>query len=103
MLRYKLRTLLIVLALGPPGLRWRPVAQFSGRQQIITHDPEWRMLPFTIVLLTLVVALAVGWWIDRRRLARKVSESRIDYAVLKGTIYRLEIILDETDKDWRDK
>jgi hypothetical protein len=61
------------------------------------------MFPFTIVLLTLVVALAVGWWIDRRRLARKVAESRIDYAVLKGTIYRLEIILDETDKDWRDK
>ena len=61
------------------------------------------MFSFTIGLLALVVVMAAGWWIDRRRLARKVWNSRIDHACLKGTIYRLETILDETDKEWRDK
>jgi hypothetical protein len=61
------------------------------------------MFLFSIVLLTLTVTLAVGWWNDRRRLARRVWDYGIDHAVLKGTIYRLETILDETDRDWRDK
>jgi hypothetical protein len=39
------------------------------------------MFRFTIrelVLLTLVVALGVGWWVDRSRLERQISSFKSD-------------------------
>jgi len=39
------------------------------------------MFRFTIrelVLLTLVVAMGVGWWLDRRTLRREIEDTQID-------------------------
>jgi hypothetical protein len=59
-MRYRLRTLLIVLA-----LEFRPMFRFTIRE---------------LVLLTLVVAFGVGWWLDRRGLAIHYA----DYERLKA-------------------
>ena len=66
-MQYRLRTLLIVLAIGPPILAglslYHPVLQAT-------------LLAFTIrdaLWLTLVLGLSLAWWFKHRRSERRVE------------------------------
>jgi|GEM_PF-2176056 hypothetical protein len=50
------------------------------------------MLRFTIrelLILTVTAGLAVGWWIDRSSLAKRVSEIEANYGTMRGQGYKL--------------
>jgi hypothetical protein len=65
--RYTLRTLLIVLALGPPALAWAWVwwpAFGAGLLTVTVRDALW---------LTLIAAILIGFQIQQRRSQRRIE------------------------------
>ena len=79
-----------------PAAPWCEIVRFRHRPATITgvepaptrHLPESElsMVRFTIrdlVLLTLVVALAVGWWIDRSHLSEQNNALRNEQKALR--------------------
>ena len=111
MFRYKLRTLLIVLALGPPLLAipsWRRAAEWERQvncqngcispaieegtgckagSRTPAGSEVTTMLRFQIrdvLWLTALVALAVAWWIDHRGQSFRNSELATEIRFVKA-------------------
>jgi len=63
------------------------------------------MFRFTIrdvLWLTVLVALAAGWWVDRGRLAARISKQAYDNYTLRMAVATREDILNALDKDWKE-
>ena len=133
MLRYKLRTLMIVLAVASAVLAIPWVMIENGRDSHdLWHNParyreleehlvdrgvakrgpngelrptprakDYAMFRFTIrelVLLTVTVALGVGWWVERAR-----SDQMQERAYLEGAAEEKEIWMREFEKYREDR
>jgi hypothetical protein len=108
-MRFRLRTLLIVLAVGPVVLVgawwiWRqtiePPDTFihdtyidSTNSRALRKPPMFRFTIRELVLLTLVVAMGVGWRLDHAHQARYVAivSSNDTYLLLENERLRNEV------------
>jgi hypothetical protein len=60
-----------------------------------------------LALLTLIVALAVGWWVDHTRMSRQLEVQHRTHVKhlneLQGTILMQESFIRTLDPNWRTK
>ena len=65
------------------------------------------MFRFTIrdvLWLTVVVALAVGWWIDRGRLVAEKNEARVwKQSEMDKMLRETQVVMDEALRGWTNR
>ena len=83
--------------------RWTASRSTRGRKEAARRGNP--MLRFTIrelVLVTVIVAMGLAWWLDRRQMKGALAKQNHQLYVLRIDVAERENILNAVDKEWKE-